>query len=388
MDETRERLTNWKSSTTEVVPQTDLKQKWHSDWFKGEHFQYLQTKPELQAAGYEPVLFGWAPKRPIIGPDTRVMAIGSCFARYFILWLGDRGFNRSIPQSPYNALINFGFSFESLAVIAQQFRWAFDKLDPRNTFWIGKDRERVHPTEEGRLLARETLEKTEVLIITLGLSEIWYDRISGEPMWRAVPVSSYDPARHAFKVLSVAETVAALEEIDSIRREHLPRLKILYTVSPVRLRATYRPVSAVTANCASKAILRAALDEFLRAHWDEVNRNYFYFPSYEIVTELIGEPFRADMIHLYPHVPERLLALFAAHYTSIAQDTDFPAGEGSESDLRRVVLTLESKVEELQRVCDERMVVIEGLDKAARERLELIVGLDAELRRHTAAAPE
>lgn len=109
------RLTNWKNSTTEVVPQTDLKQKWHSDWFKGEHFQYLQTKPEL-AAGYEPVLFGWAPKHPIIGPDTRVMAIGSCFARYFILWLGDRGFSRSIPQSPYNALINFGFSFESLAV--------------------------------------------------------------------------------------------------------------------------------------------------------------------------------------------------------------------------------------------------------------------------------
>ena len=57
-------------------------------------------------------------------------------------------------------------------------------------------------------------------------------------MWRAVPVHSYDPSRHAFKVLSVAETVAAMEEIDAIRREHLPGLKILYTVSPVRLRTT------------------------------------------------------------------------------------------------------------------------------------------------------
>lgn len=178
-------------------------------------------------------------QQPIIGPDTNVLALGSCFARYFILWLGDHGFNRSIPESPYNALINFGFGFENIAVIAQQFRWAFDRLDSRNAFWVGKDKQRVQATEEGRLLAREALQRAEVLIITLGLSEIWHDRTTGEPMWRAVPLESYDPSRHAFKVLSVSETVASFEEIDAIRREYLPGLKILYTVSPVRLRMTF-----------------------------------------------------------------------------------------------------------------------------------------------------
>lgn len=382
MDASRRRLTDWSASTTEVAPQTDLK----NDWFKGETFQYLPTKQELWASGFEPVLHGWKPSSPIIGPDTNVLALGSCFARYFILWLGDHGFNRSIPESPYNALINFGFGFENIAVIAQQFRWAFDRLDSRNAFWVGKDKQRVQATEEGRLLAREALQRAEVLIITLGLSEIWHDRTTGEPMWRAVPLESYDPSRHAFKVLSVSETVASFEEIDAIRREYLPGLKILYTVSPVRLRMTFRPIAALTANSASKAILRAALDEFLRAHWDEVNRHYFYFPSYEIVTELLGEPFRADMRHLYPHVPERLLSLFAAHYTSLSTEELPAAPDASESDLRRTIIALEKKVEELQGVCDERAAVIGVLDKAARERLELIERLDADLKRQAALA--
>jgi hypothetical protein len=383
MDSARERLITWTGAADEMAPQWEGKEQ----WFKGEHFQYLPTKPELRAAGYSPILFGWKPEQPIIGPSTRVLAIGSCFAEHFILWLGDHGFNRAVPDSPYNALIKFGFGFESAAVIAQQFRWAYDRLDPQDTFWFGRDRRRVYPTEEGRLLAREALEQTDVLIITLGLSEVWYDRATGEPLWRAVPVHSYDPSRHAFKVLGVPETVAALEEIDSIRRAHLPGLKILYTVSPVRLHATYRPISAVTANCASKAILRAALDEFLRAHWDEINRTYFYFPAYEIVTDLIPDPFLADMRHLYPHVPRHVLSLFAEHYTSFPPDGTAADGESDEAGLYHIIAELEHKVQELQHVCDDRLAVIKELDRAARERLALIERLDAELHRPP-ATPE
>jgi hypothetical protein len=371
MDEARERLMNWTVGADEVAPQ--LQGRGKEDWFKGANFQVLQTKAELRAAGFDQVLFGWKPHRPIIFPETRVRAVGSCFARYFILWLGDHGFNRSVPESPYNALVKFGFSFENVAVIAQQFRWAFGKFDSQNALWIAKDQEQVVPTEESRLLTRDALEQTEVLIITLGLSEVWHDRITGEPLWRALPISAYDPSRHGFTVLSVAETVSALEEIDAIRCEYLPRTKILYTVSPIRLRATYRPISAVTANSASKAILRAALDEFLRAHWGEVNENYLYFPSYEIVTELLAEPFCDDMRHLYPHIPDYLLSVFAKHYTAL------PMGEAGteldrcgESELRRTIDHLETENLELQRVCDERLAVIQELDTASRERLTLV----------------
>jgi hypothetical protein len=372
MDEARKRLTDWVVDPTLVMP----------DFIglPGEHFNRIQNKPALRSAGLEPVLAGWKPEQPIIHPATRVLALGSCFARYFILWLGDHGFNKSFAQSPYEALVQFNFPFENVAVVAQQLRWAFGKVDAADTLWIGKDRQRISPTDASRALAAETLRQTQVLIVTLGLSEVWYDRETGEPLWRAVPVDLYDAARQAFKVLSVADTRAALEEIDSIRREYLPEMKIVYTVSPVRLGATFRPVSAITANSASKAIIRAALDEFLRAHWEQVNTTYFYFPSYEIVTELLPEPYCADMRHVYEYVPQQVMALFAENYTSLPHGGAGVPVESDETGLRRVIAELEDRTVALERVANERMRVIEGLDRAARERLELIQRLDAELR--------
>jgi hypothetical protein len=373
VDTARRRLTEWPVNADEVTPDFE--------WFRGQNVNALQSKTKLRNAGLAPVLQGWKPREPIIHPDTRVMALGSCFARYFILWLGDHGFNRSFPQSPYEALVKFDFSFESAAVVAQQFRWAFDKFDARDAMWIGQDKQRVLPTEEGRLLARETLEAAEVIIVTLGLSEIWYDKTTDEPMWRAVPKNEYDPDRHSFKVMSVAETRVALEEIDAIRREFLPNAKIVFTVSPIRLRATFRPISALTANSASKAIIRAALDEFLRGHAAELNSTYFYFPSYEIVTELLGEAFLPDMRHIYDWVPKVTMAIFAEHYTSLPPDADAAVPATAETDLRRVIAELEDKTSELQRVCDERQTVIDNLAVAAQERLEVIDVLDREVRR-------
>ena len=49
------------------------------------------------------------------------------------------------------------------------------------------------------------------------------------------------------------------------------------------------------------------------------------------------------------------MGLFAKHYTSLTLDIDSTAPENDGSDLRRVIGILEDKVEELQRVCDERM---------------------------------
>ena len=92
----------------------------------------------------------------------------------------------------------------------------------------------------------EELDQTDVLIITLGLSEIWYDKVSGEPLWRALTEDTFDPERHVFRVETVAQTREWLEAIERIRAAYLPKLKIVFTVSPVPLKTTFRPVSAVT----------------------------------------------------------------------------------------------------------------------------------------------
>src|SRR5437660_642278 len=151
----KERLINWQPRQHLVTP--DHISKWH----KGAIYNHLPDKSALKREGLLAIAKGWLPDHPFIDADTRVLAVGSCFARYFTLWLAEHGFNRAFPESPYNALLLFNADFESPAAIAQQFRWAFEELDPASLLWIDKNRQIVDATEEGRRHVRATLEQTD-----------------------------------------------------------------------------------------------------------------------------------------------------------------------------------------------------------------------------------
>jgi hypothetical protein len=340
-------------------------------WFKSDTFQRYPSREQIHALGPDAVLGGWTPAQPIILPDTRVIAMGSCFAANFAEWLAAHGYNQALAD-PAKALLRN--PFENIAVIAQQFRWAFGELDPETLFWIGKDKQRIFATEEKRLAIRQLLLDADVLIVTLALSELWYDTTTGEPLWRVAPLKLHDPARHAFKVLSCGETIAAFNQIERIRAEHLPKLKIVYTVSPLNMAATFRPVSALTANSASKAIVRAALDEFLRSRPDDLNKVYFYYPGFEIVTALLRNPFRPDNHHLFNYAIDISLATFAKAYTTI-QTAAYPEGgtpawaESVEGSTRLAELMRENS--ELQMHCDERLKIITRLSKQKAEELKI-----------------
>jgi hypothetical protein len=371
----REALQAWATDTTVFFPTAAYLDR----WYKGEHFHVLPSKAELREQGLASVLEGWRPAAPIIGPHTRVLAMGSCFASYFILWLADHGFNQQAATSPYDQLLRCRSGLENAPVIAQQFRWAFGEMDPAGALWFDTDKQLVEATEERRQAVRQSLETAEVLILTLGLSELWYDRVTGEPLWRTIPLRHFDPARHTFRLLTVADTVAALEEIERVRARHVPRLKIVYTVSPVPLRATYRPVSAIVANAESKAVLRAALGQFLRERNGQLGQDYFYFPSYELVLHVFREPFEHDFRHVHRTVVDRVLALFARTYTTLPADADATGdgGEGIDTELYGRLDALEAQVSALQAECVAKQRVIEELDRAAQERLAVIAQLDA-----------
>jgi len=376
-----------------------------SRWYKGTTYRRLPDKTQLGTLGMDALGDGWLPAEPLISRATRVVAIGSCFARYFILWLAEHGFNESIPQSPYNALLRFGSLLESPASIAQQFRWAFGELDDNAVVWIDKNKEVFEASEERRQLVRDTLLATDVLILTLGLSEVWYDRVTGEPLWRALPVDQFDPERHVFRVETMAQTLQWLETIERLRARHVPDMKIIFTVSPVPLGVTFRPVSALTANSASKAIVRAALDEFLRNHQEEVGRRAFYFPSYELATNYFIDPYGPDNRHISPTVAAGIIHYFVKHYCSadmiertgrslrdldstgeleqFLQQSRVASTDPHAGELLARIAALESTVIDLQKVCDERQRVIVGLDRAARERLDLVHRLDAAVKRLT-----
>src|SRR5438309_1206338 len=108
-DQAREDLIHW-NFPDDVQPGT------LSLWDKSAVRTAMPTKDQLSTQGLEAVARGWLPSSPIITPTTRVLAVGSCFARFFVLWLAEHGFNKSMPQSPYNALLKFGSGFENPAV--------------------------------------------------------------------------------------------------------------------------------------------------------------------------------------------------------------------------------------------------------------------------------
>jgi hypothetical protein len=144
----------------------------------------------------------------------------------------------------------------------------------------------------------------------------------------------------------------------------------------------------------SKAILRAALDEFLRRHEDLLNKELYYFPAYEIVTQYFVDPFREDNRHLAPFVPGRIIAFFVRHFcrAELAQRADpealaaLPSGKMLDRVMRHAAIVgdeanrellvriaeLEQDMRELQRAADERLGVIDELKRAADERLRLV----------------
>src|SRR5690242_15321779 len=64
-------------------------------WFRGEHCNFNPQQKNLRTARdiAAHVLAGWIPETPLIGPETRIAAFGSCFAQHISEWLGERNFS-------------------------------------------------------------------------------------------------------------------------------------------------------------------------------------------------------------------------------------------------------------------------------------------------------
>lgn len=194
-------------------------------------------------------------------------------------------------------------------------------------------------------------------------------------MWRSIPSRLYEPERHAFRRATVAETVTAFRELDRLADQFFPAKHFIFTLSPIPLIATFRDQSAVTANQASKAVLRAALDEFLCDESVRLKSRYHYFPSYELVFHLFAHPFLPDNRHVRPDVATTILNIFSALYT------DLPAGDPAIPG-QDLVAVLEGRIRELEGQLVEKERIIQELDKAARDRLEIITRLSAEQPQH------
>lgn len=280
-------------------------------WFRGEHTNFNPDVAQMiaQDAALKYVVQGWEPRAACVTPDTRITAFGSCFAAHISNWLAARHYNILTKDEGSNAyVVTCGEGMVNSFVIRQQFEWAFEGKRFDEKLWHGYKAEEFGYDEDIRRQTLEIFAKTDLFVLTFGLSEVWYDEQTGGVFWRSIPQDKYDPARHKFRVTTVEENKDNIRAIYRLIRKHRPNARIIMTLSPVPLVATFRPESCISANSVSKAVLRVALDEMMRELGDEGYLHYW--PSYEIITDVFHMPFKQDRRHLPRAVLDFVMLLF------------------------------------------------------------------------------
>ena len=289
--------------------------RFHGSWYRGPHTNFIPSKAQLRQANAvdQYILHGWLPEAPFIDQRCRITAFGSCFAQHLTKYLHDAGYNvlgKHLNLSSH--IIHFGEGMVNTFAIRQQLEWALEDKEFSENLWFGEHKEIATVDPRIKAETKQIIGTTEVFVITLGLSEIWYDKKTGEAFWRAIPSHMFEPSRHGFRVSSYEENYANLARIRDLIRAARPGAKIIFTLSPVPLMATFRPISCLTASSVSKAILRVAVDQLMRDCSGD--RDLFYFPSYEIVKDFFVDPYEADNRHPTPDVVEFVMKTFERHY--------------------------------------------------------------------------
>jgi hypothetical protein len=290
--------------------------KFHGSWWRGEHTDFIPSKADLLAedAVDRYVLRGWTPEHPVLTRAHRITAFGSCFAANVSHHLHQRGYRVTGHDLTLDAhIVRFGEGMVNTFSILQQLEWALEDKEFPDCLWFGKDKEVASLDPRIQEQTKALIESTDAFVLTLGLSEVWYHKPTGEVLWRAVPADLFDDELFGFRVSSVDENLANLHRIHALIRRVRPQAEIVFTLSPVPLMATFRPVPCLTANSVSKAILRVALDLFFEqvGHGDP---HCHYFPSYELVKEVAVDPFCDDNRHPRPEVVAWIMRHFERRY--------------------------------------------------------------------------
>jgi hypothetical protein len=84
-----------------------------------------------------------------------------------------------------------------------------ENIAPSAELWQAGKAERFEYDEEVRLATKALFDKADVFILTFGLSEIWYDELTGGTFWRAIPKGKFDKTRHKFRVATSARPPSA-----------------------------------------------------------------------------------------------------------------------------------------------------------------------------------
>ena len=247
-----------------------------------------------------------APAVRLVGPDTRVATIGSCFAAELASMMDVVGIRGAMhPGGLFYSTATIRQELERIAggwpERAAEAPWPVGDglVDPfRDYDTVYADRPTLDAARATADAAAEAVFKgAGVVVVTLGLIETWRSPTTGNT-YRQIPhPAAFEALAPAFHRLTVAEMLEDLERIRTVIRDRLGA-EMVVTVSPVPLHTTFTPLDVRVANTESKGRIRAAVSEFIDRHPD-----VHYFHSYEMVVtaERQSDYFLDDGRHVHRH---------------------------------------------------------------------------------------
>jgi hypothetical protein len=167
---------------------------------------------------------------------------------------------------------------------------------------------------------RHLFETLDVLVFTLGLTEAWRSKSDGSvvPVAPGVVAGDWDSSAYEFINFGADEVAKDLEQLLRKMAGVNPGAKLILTVSPVPLVATYEDRHVLVSTMYSKSALRVAADMACRK-----NKNALYFPSYEIIASHYsrGEYFAENLRSVTPSGVNHVMGLFLQHVCGRAPES-------------------------------------------------------------------
>lgn len=267
------------------------------------------------------IMEGLSPAKPFITKSDQITTIGSCFTGNISTFLRHNGFDVPILKDEYTGNVptaSFSDEVFNTFILRHLFELLFEnKNDDNDTYEVVNQHNQKMSFSLER--TRASFKSSKIFIITLGLSEVWYNKKNGEVYKTAKSVGEYDEELHDFRVTTVRENVDNLNYVIQSIRKNNKNASIIFTLSPVPLKATFRNMSCTVANSVSKAILRVALDEIFNKYTKD--KNLYYFPSYELILDCLPNPFEQDRRYISSDTVKFTMTLFAKHYVMHSKDS-------------------------------------------------------------------
>ncbi len=202
-----------------------------------------------------------------------IITFGSCFAQNIRKALIEKEVTAENIEIPEGMNTSFAVS-EYINFLLKNDHEKNNELD---TGFLGGGIQVIDTEKASK--AYNFLKTAECVIITYGLSEIWEDKKTQSVLWGGVPAELYDKKRYIFRQSSVEENVLNIEKTFDDLKKLNHKIKIVFTVSPIPMAATFSSEKCMVADSRSKAVLRCSVEKALSSI---KSSDAFYWPSYEM----------------------------------------------------------------------------------------------------------